>query len=352
MKTLKIDEKKCTACGTCLAFAAYITEGENGKAKVIPGKKLRAEDVKNAQEMAELCPEQAIQLQDVNLKRLTAAEKEKLVEGLKKKLSAIEIPMPKESDFTFDEKKYKFTSNICADFIGDLEYRYKSVSAAIDAGWREFKNKYYSQIEQFAMEILSQYGIDKVAKYYDLSENGIYAKWNRGFENVLNKVADQLKNYQEEISLPADFCTFAVFPSLGSGYDVMNPIRFAHYVAEQMNEDEYSDPDWYKRQYIDTDDMTEEEEGFLFNHTKTRYCYKFDYGNICKDFKSDIMSHISDVLSDHDDFYPDYVGYRVEDYQKEVKNMIEEKCKILSDALGYAYQKEQTGMLPPWIKSK
>lgn len=104
MKTLKIDEKKCTACGTCLAFAAYITEGENGKAKVIPGKKLRAEDVKNAQEMAELCPEQAIQLQDVNLKRLTAAEKEKLVKGLKKKLSAIEIPMPKESDFTFDEK--------------------------------------------------------------------------------------------------------------------------------------------------------------------------------------------------------------------------------------------------------
>lgn len=165
--------------------------------------------------MAELCPEQAIQLQDVNLKRLTAAEKEKLVNGVRKKLSAIEIPMPKSSDFSFDEKKYNFKSEIhVAYFTGDCDYRYKSASDARDAGWREFKNKYYSQIEQFAMEILSQYGIDKVAKYYDLSENGIYAKWNHEFENVLNEVADQLKVYQEEISLPADFYTFTVFLAL------------------------------------------------------------------------------------------------------------------------------------------
>lgn len=126
MKTLKIDEKKCTACGTCLAFAAYITEGENGKAKVIPGKKLRTEDEKNAREVAELCPEQAIQLQDVNLKRLTAAEKEKLVKGLKEKLSAIAIPMPGRADFAFDEKKYKFTSEIHILYLtGDGDYRYK-----------------------------------------------------------------------------------------------------------------------------------------------------------------------------------------------------------------------------------
>lgn len=337
MKTLEIDEKKCTACGTCLAFVAYIAEGENGKAKVIPGKKLREEDEKNAQEVAELCPEQAIQLQDVNLKRLTAAEKEKLVNGVRKKLSAIEIPMPKSSDFSFDEKKYNFTSEIhVAYFTGDCDYRYKSASDARDAGWREFKNKYYSQIEQFAMEILSQYGIDKVAKYYDLSENGIYAKWNHEFENVLNEVADQLKVYQEEISLPADFYTFTVFPSIAKGYKEMGPMRFGYGVAKQMKNDKYSDSDWYKRQYIDTDYMTEEEEGFLFNHTKTRYCYKFDK-SICKDFKSDIMAQIGSFLSDHDDFYPDYIGFCVENYQSNVKRMIEEKCKILSDALGYDY---------------
>ena len=336
MKTLKIDEKKCTACGTCLAFAAYITEGENGKAKVIPGKKLRTEDEKNAREVAELCPEQAIQLQDVNLKRLTAAEKEKLVKGLKEKLSAIAIPMPGRADFAFDEKKYKFTSYIgLFDLNGDYEYRYKSESAAEDAGWRKFNNKYYSQIEQFAMEILSQYGIDKVAKYYDLSENGIYAKWNHEFENVLNEVADQLKVYQEEISLPADFYTFAVFPSIAKGYKDMGPMRFGYKVAEQMKNDECSDSDWYKRRYIDTDYMTEEEEGLFFNHTKTRYRYEFDV-DICDDFKSDIMAQIGSFLSDHDDFYPDYVGFEVEDYQQKVKRMIEEKCEILSGALGCA----------------
>ena len=339
MKTLKIDEKKCTACGTCLAFAAYITEGENGKAKVIPGKKLRTEDEKNAREVAELCPEQAIQLQDVNLKRLTAAEKEKLVKGLKEKLSSIAIPMPGRADFAFDEKKYKFTSEIHILYLtGDGDYRYKSESAAEDAGWREFNNEYYSQIEQFAMEILSQYGIDKVAKYYDLSENGIYAKWNHEFENVLKEVADQLKVYQEEISLPADFYTFAVFPSIAEEYKDMGPMRFGYKVAEQMKNDECSDSDWYKRRYIDTDYTTEEEEGFLFNHTKTRYCYKFDK-SICKDFKSDIMAQIDSILSDHDDFYPAYIGFRVKDYQSNVERMIEEKCKILSDALGCAYKR-------------
>ena len=338
MKTLKIDEKKCTACGTCLAFSAYITEGENGKAKVIPGKKLRTEDEKNAREVAELCPEQAIQLQDVNLKRLTAAEKEKLVKGLKEKLSAIAIPMPGWADFAFDEKKYKFTSDIgCWNLDGDYEYRYKSESAAEDAGWREFNNKYYSQIEQFAMEILSQYGIDKVAKYYDLSENGIYAKWNHEFENVLNEVADQLKVYQEEISLPADFYTFAVFPRLGSGYDEMNPIRFAHEAAKSMMD--FSDPDCYRRLYIDYDYRKEEEEGFLFNHTKTRYCYKFDR-DLCKAFKADIIEAIAHIfIQNRDDFYSANVGLEVENYQKEVKRMIEEKCEILSDALGCAYKR-------------
>ena len=105
-----------------------------------------------------------------------------------------------------------------------------------------------------------------------------------------------------------------------------------------MKNDECSDSDWYKRRYIDTDYTTEEEEGFLFNHTKTRYCYKFDK-SICKDFKSDIMAQIDSILSDHDDFYPAYIGFRVKDYQSNVERMIEEKCKILSDALGCAYKR-------------
>lgn len=39
-------------------------------------------------------------------------------------------------------------------------------------------------------------------------------------------------------------------------------MRFGYGVAKQMKNDKYSDSDWYKRQYIDTDYMTEEEEGF------------------------------------------------------------------------------------------
>ena len=183
MKTLKIDEKKCTAWWNLPGICCVYNRRRKWEGESHPGEKLRTEDEKNAREVAELCPEQAIQLQDVNLKRLTAAEKEKLVKGLKEKLSAIAIPMPGWVDFAFDEKKYKFTSDIGRwNLDGDYEYRYKSESAAEDAGCREFNNKYYSQIEQFAMEILNQYGIDKVAKYYDLSENGIYAKWNHEFE--------------------------------------------------------------------------------------------------------------------------------------------------------------------------
>lgn len=106
-----------------------------------------------------------------------------------------------------------------------------------------------------------------------------------------------------------------------------------------MKDSSHSDPDCYRKLYIDYDYIEEEEEGFLFNHTKTRYCYKFDR-DLCKEFKADIIEAISNVLFyNHDDFYPDYVGFRVEDYQKEVKRMIEEKCEILSGALGCAYKK-------------
>lgn len=49
------------------------------------------------------------------------------------------------------------------------------------------------------------------------------------------------------------------------------------------------------------------------------------------------MAQIGSFLSDRDDFYPDYIGFCVENYQSNVKRMIEEKCKILSDALGYDY---------------
>ncbi len=106
MKRLKIDGEKCTGCGTCLTFSDYISEGPDGKARVKNNGEI--EDPKvlaAAQEMVELCPEQAIELCDIEATSLRAVEKQALVEQLKKALSSIKIPEPTSADYDFDKEK-------------------------------------------------------------------------------------------------------------------------------------------------------------------------------------------------------------------------------------------------------
>lgn len=166
MKSLKIDAAKCTGCGTCLAFSEYIAEGSDGKARVKNNGKIEAQEViAAAQEMVNLCPEQAIQLSDIQAKALSTAEKQQIIEQLKAKLSSIKIPNVQRSDYDFDREKYPF--DIDYNYLdGTHNYKYKSSSDARDAGWKDFKRRNYARIEQYAMEVLSQYGADKIAPFF------------------------------------------------------------------------------------------------------------------------------------------------------------------------------------------
>ena len=111
MKRLRIDAEKSTGCGTCLVFSDYIAEGTDGKARVKHSGKI--EDPKvlaAAQEMIELCPEQAIELRDIQKASLRTVGTQAIVEQLKKALSSIEIPNPTSSDYDLTRKNIISTS--------------------------------------------------------------------------------------------------------------------------------------------------------------------------------------------------------------------------------------------------
>ncbi|WP_296829288.1 ferredoxin [uncultured Megasphaera sp.] len=331
MKSLKIDAEKCTGCGTCLSFSEYIAEGSDGKARVKNNGKLEAQDViAEAQEMVELCPEQAIALSDIQTKSLSSDEKKAVVDGLKKALGSIKIPGPTSSDYNFDKEKYSFEIDY-GYLDGTHNYKYKSSSAAQDAGWKDFKRRNYARIEQYAMEVLSQYGTDKIAPFFDASEQGMYAKWNKQFETILRDTADRVANALGDSSLPDDFCTWNVLPTQYiDRFKDYNPIKWGAKVDKAMRSDSYTDESWYKR-CVDTDDMEEEESGRFFSRTVTRYCYKYDKG-LGKDFKKDIVDAI--YLLDMNEYYEEVLSWIIDDYKSNIEKMIESKCKALEAALG------------------
>lgn len=331
MKRLKIDGEKCTGCGTCLTFSDYISEGPDGKARVKNNGKI--EDPKvlaAAQEMVELCPEHAIELCDIEATSLRAVEKQALVEQLKKALSSIQIPEPTSADYGFDKEKYSF--DIDYDYLdGTHYYEYKSSSAAQDAGWSEFKRRNYDRIEQYAMEVLSQYGADKIAPFFDGSEQGMYAKWNKQFEAILRDTADRVADALGDRNLPEDFCTWNVLPTQYiDRFKDYNPIKWGAKVDKAMRSDSYTDESWYKR-CVDTDDMEEEESGRFFSRTVTRYCYKYDKG-LGKDFKKDIVDAI--YLLDMNEYYEEVLSWIIDDYKSNIEKTIESKCEALEAALG------------------
>ena len=109
MKRLRIDAEKCTGCGTCLAFSDYIAEGSDGKARVKHSGKI--EDPKvlaAAQEMVELCPEQAIELRDIQATSLRDVGTQAIVEQLKKAVSR--FPVRRLPTMTLTRKNMPSTS--------------------------------------------------------------------------------------------------------------------------------------------------------------------------------------------------------------------------------------------------
>lgn len=334
MKSLKIDAAKCTGCGTCLAFSEYIAEGSDGKARVKNNGKIEAQEViAAAQEMVDLCPEQAIQLSDIQAKALSTAEKQQIIAQLKAKLSSIKIPNIQRSDYDFDREKYPF--DIDYNYLdGTHNYKYKSSSDARDAGWKDFKRRNYARIEQYAMEVLSQYGTDKIAPFFDASEQGVYTKWNKKFEAILQETVDSVVNSLNGSPLPDDFCTWAVFPTQYiDNFKDYNPIKWGAKVEREMRSDSYSSESWYK-DCVDTDDMDFDEPGRIFKgttRTVTKYCYKYDKG-MGKDFKQDILNTIYN--SDIDEYYEEILGGLIDDYRSNIEKTIEAKCKVLEEALG------------------
>ena len=334
MKRLRIDAEKCTGCGTCLAFSDYIAEGSDGKARVKHSGKIEDPKVLAAdQEMVELCPEQAIELRDIQATSLRDVGTQAIVEQLKKALSSIEIPGPTSSDYDFDKEKYAF--DIDYDYLdGTHYYEYKSSSAARDAAWNEFYRRNYGRIEQYAMEVLSQYGAYKIAPFFDGSEQGMYAKWNKQFEAILQDTADRVADALGDRDLPEDFCTWNVLPTQYIDcFKDYNPIKWGSKVDRKMRQDPYANEAWYKR-CIDTDEMERVEAGRIFKgvlHNVTRYCYDYDIG-MGGDFKKDILDTI--YLMDMDEYYEEVLGWIIDDYRKNVEKMIASKCEALEAALG------------------
>lgn len=344
MKILKIANEKCTGCGICLTYSQYFCETENGKAQVKNGNSIQSKDEGQIQEVVELCPENAIDFQNVKLKALTNTQKQSLVNNLITNLKAVRVAAPTYSDLKFDKEKYKFAEYIDAEWLhGDYEYNYKSSSSAQDAGWSEFNRKFYSRREQFIMEILSQYGTDKIYPYYDLSAQGVYAKWNKQFEEVLNNFIEEISIYEDIKPLSADFTSFQIYPSVnGDDYKRNNPITRAAGIAEKMSDDKYRNENYY-RDYIDTGSIEEEKEGRFFSRTVTRYCYEYNY-KICQEFKSDMLTMIA--FYDLDEEFIHTLKRIVEGYSQKVEKEIKKKVDQALKALAIEGYKYSTGTGP------
>lgn len=328
-KKIKINEQ-CNGCGLCLG-CDFIEETSTGKAKAAGAGILRENQIENAGEMVEACPEKAILLEDIAVR--SKEEIERRLDGMPLELK-LSIPEPK--DFPFDAEKVDIP--LPYDTGNEYDYRYSSYSQAIDAARDVIRRNMFSNRTGIVQDIIGGFLSANFGCYVDYkeTEGNFYYAANAKAQEILDKMVGEVAAVDPTV-VPAELKKIQTRPkgdkdARGVGALTGGLLSAAPYIIDELSGDLYSlqsyaeDADW--------DDMDMETTGaFGREKTVTKYCYKGisdAYRSIAKDLRSALGWSFREMVIEP---ACDHTKYIIEKYEEELIRELKQKADKLKKLL-------------------
>lgn len=273
LKKITISDS-CSLCGLCDQdeLSNVFIYDKNGKLTVQHGGVIDTAKHPKVLEVAEMCPEKAIQISEV--KELSQEDMGKVLDQfnrlLNKELRDYPFKVPDyQNDYAYETETYQALP-VPAKYRSETKYR--TYDGAVDAGLSEFTRAVYSQSKNIKKQYVAAYKVKKLEKYYIFEEDddNFYYHINRGVSQLLEKAVELAKVLSKnQIKFPDGFETFCVMPDWEKS-------EFSHQILQKFEDVDidiesstyFELSDWY-RTYVNVDgddkyyyDFTEAEKTF------------------------------------------------------------------------------------------
>lgn len=306
----------CSLCGLCdqEELSDVFTHDENGKLLVRHGGVIDVEKYPKVLEVAELCPEKAIQIGGV--KELSQEDASKVLDQfnrlVNKELRDYPFKVPNyQDDYAYETETYQALP-VPAKYRSEAKYR--TYEGAEDAGLSEFVRAVYSQAKNIKKQYIVAYKVKKLEKYYTYEEtdDNFYYHLNKDVSQLLEK-AVQLANVisKKQIKFPDGFEVFNVKPDWEkTEYSRQILQKFEDVDIDIESSTYFELSDWY-RTYVNVDGYD-------------RYFYDFTEAE--KTFREYIDSAIWDKI---DQYVPQWVEGITKEYLDRAKAELSNRINFL-----------------------
>lgn len=322
-------QANCNGCGLCLD-SQFIEELPDGKVKVRGTGIVSSEKEEIAEKLKEVCPVQAIVIQEK-----VSKSKEEIIKLAEKKLGDFKIEMPDKSEFAFEEKYMVFS--FPAGVSGEYNYKYNSYSSARSAARNAIKSIFDSR-KNMIRNMVNNYRSDKLSKYYEYAENesNFYFKANREAQKVLDSIIEEIQIYNPTVPLSIEDINISSRPNRNMvGIDGIKEsfLYCANGIYDSFASDSCYSLDSYI-EYCEIDDMEETTIG-AFGRTKCVTKYGF-YGayKVFHEMEEDIRSNMKYSVNEYvvDKAY-DWIGIIVKTYSDMLKAELNKKIVKLKELM-------------------
>lgn len=278
IKRLEISDK-CSACGICFSQSDAFSEDESGKA-IVNHEFLSLKQLNEVSNVASMCPEAAISVSEIQVKRLDKEqfkelcrqEREKTLQQLKDKFET----------FAFDAYKYEIK---CADFNLHSDFRgvSRSWERTEEEGFRYFKNNVFPLAKQIIQNMLIEYKKKSLSAFFEFEKNPeLFEEMNKFMSSKLRYLGTYYNsNFSKNINLDK-FSDMNVTAEKGiSGVKDLYTYRLEHLEEIFITEAVMSNLDPYDYDcYVDSE--TSSFDSDMYYWSISRLVGKF-YGDIKKE---------------------------------------------------------------------
>lgn len=313
LKEITIQEN-CTLCGLCdqEELSDVFTYNENGKLTVRHGGVIDTAKHPKVLEVAEMCPEKAIQISEV--KELSQEDTSKILDQFNRlvnnELRSYPFEVPSYYNYEYKSGTYKALP-VPAKYQSDKKYLTDNM--AENAGFSEFTKAVYSQIKNITKQFVVAYKVKKLQQFYayeEISDN-YYYQINLKISSLLEKAYQMAQTIsQHQLSIPSSFCDFSVKPDLNA---------FSSELLQKLEDKEFclSASGWlhveeHYRTWVSTYDIGGK--------------YGYDFTEAEQQLREDIDYALSDIM---EQYVTEDITFLVNDYINKAKAELAERLTLL-----------------------
>lgn len=278
IKRLEVSDK-CSACGICFLQSNAFAEDESGKAIVVHDF-LQSENLDEVTNIASMCPEGAISIKEVQVKKLDREQFKEMCR--QERENAVQQLKDKYETFAFDAYKYEIK---CADFNLHSDFRgvSRSWERTEEEGFRYFKNNVFPLAKQIIQNMLIEYKKKSLSAFFEFEKNPkLFEEMNKFMSSKLRYLGAYYNaNFSKNINLDK-FSVMNVTAEKGiSGVRDLYTYRLEHLEEIFITETVMSNLDPYDYDcYVDSE--TSSNDSDMYYWSISRLVGKF-YGDIKKE---------------------------------------------------------------------